>query len=98
MMITDVLRLEPSVKVVHDSVGPESHAVFRRSIGISVSNVCSPLLVLDGFRLSSPAPKIDELVHPNDVEAIELYPGSHGAPGRFLNPCGVIMIWTKRGR
>mgnify|MGYP001056427042 CR=1 FL=1 len=40
------------------------------------------------------------LVHPLNVQAVELYSGPGQTPGEFLDSnaqCGVILIWTKRG-
>jgi hypothetical protein len=41
------------------------------------------------------------LVHPLNVQAVELYSGPGQTPGEFLDSnaqCGVILIWTRRGR
>jgi hypothetical protein len=41
------------------------------------------------------------LVHPMDVVAIEVYRGAAETPGQYIDSnsrCGVILIWTRRGR
>jgi hypothetical protein len=51
----------------------------------------------------SPEPTVDEVVDPRDVEAIEVYrsgaevPAHFGGMGPFTR-CGVVVIWTKKGR
>jgi hypothetical protein len=40
------------------------------------------------------------LVHPLSVLAVEVYGDPDGTPGQYLDsdqPCGVILIWTRRG-
>ena len=40
------------------------------------------------------------LVHPQHIQAIEIYSGPGNTPGQYLNSrsrCGVILIWTRRG-
>ena len=98
LQVTDVLRTEPSVKVVCAAdEHPDCRPYFRRSAGMFLDGDCSIVYVLDGQRLGQPPPALDALVHPGDVEAMEIYPGGHGAPAQFKSPCGTIMIWTKRG-
>jgi hypothetical protein len=43
---------------------------------------------------------INELVHPMDVIAVEVYRGPAETPGQYLDSnsqCGVVLIWTRRG-
>ncbi len=40
------------------------------------------------------------LIHPQHIQAIEIYPGPGSTPGQYLDSrsrCGVILIWTRRG-
>ena len=51
----------------------------------------------------SPEPAVDDIVDPNDIEAIEVYrsgpqvPAEFGGMGPFTR-CGVVVVWTRRGR
>ncbi len=57
---------------------------------------CRPSIWIDGMRLFDS--DLDALVHPQDVEAIEVYTGSTVTPVEFgggFNPCGAIVIWTR---
>jgi hypothetical protein len=43
---------------------------------------------------------IDDYVHPNDVEGIEIYRGESDTPAEFITrwvSCGTIVVWTRRG-
>lgn len=90
--VTDLLRMTPGLRIV-PSVSAFGDLV-RTSEG------CSPLVYLDGIRFPLYGESIDAIVHPNDLEAIEIYahgvsvPVELGAPG---SACGVIALWTRRG-
>ncbi len=71
---------------------------------VSLTLTCVPDVFLDGletryFTLSD-HPDIDRLVPPSNVAAIEVYAGPAEAPMEFgsTNSCGLVLIWTKRGR
>ena len=55
------------------------------------SGTCSPSVWLDG--VVTTVIDLDD-VHPNQVEGMEIYRGA-GAPLRYNNPCGAILIWTR---
>jgi hypothetical protein len=65
---------------------------------------CEPDVYLDGIRMrdripSSPAEnQLDtvDLVPPAAIEGVEVYIGAV-APIQYDHPCGVILIWTRRG-
>jgi len=46
---------------------------------------------------------VDDVVDPRDIEAIEVYrsgaqvPAQFGGMGPFTR-CGVVVVWTRRGR
>lgn len=97
--VTDLLRLEPSVQHLWDGASSRFVVIFRGGARRSFSTTmpCFPLLVLDGTRTDSRY--MDDLVHPLDIAAMELYPSGNGAPVRYAGlgaPCGIIVIWTKR--
>lgn len=106
IQVSDVLRMEPSVHVYPIlSAGEPNAAViaFRGQVRGFSGRLCLPTLVLDGVivrRGGSGGIRLDELIHPAEIEAIELYPSSAGAPPRYAatdGRCGVILVWRKRG-
>ena len=51
----------------------------------------------------APEPELDDVVRPDDIEAIEVYRSASQVPAEFggnsmFTRCGVIVIWTRRGR
>lgn len=97
--VTDLLRTEPSVRMLYDPDRLGWVATFRGAASMRWETApCLPLLVLDGTRVMD-SRWLDELVQPPDIAAIELYPSGNGAPVQYTGlgaPCGVILIWTKR--
>jgi hypothetical protein len=89
----DLVRTIPSVKVSTMSNG-RSAIRFNRSI---VGKDCPPQFFVDGMRIENGSP--DEFV-PDDVEAIEIYPGAATLPVQFAPrpmtyTCGAVVIWTR---
>jgi len=84
---TDLLLRVPGALVVPR--GPFGNGVLLRG-------GCVPVLVLDGMRIGLD-PQLDHLIQPSDVEAVEVYHGV-SVPVEFgVNPCGAIVVWTRRG-
>jgi hypothetical protein len=80
--VTDLLYGLPNVRIVRGTVN--MRACPR-----------SPTIVLDGMAVGG---KINELLSPASIEAIEVYLGPGGVPpqyGGLRNPCGAILIWTR---
>lgn len=106
--LTDVLRMEPSVDVKIDFESPTGtgyRVVFRdaqRGFRPEDAGNCFPAVVVDDRmvrRGGKGGLPLDELVHPAEVSALELYPSGAGVPARWSGTdafCGVIMVWTKR--
>lgn len=67
---------------------------FNRNLG---GRDCPPQYIVDGMRIEQGSP--DEF-SPEDVEAIEIYPGPATLPVQFAPrpwsyTCGAIVIWTR---
>jgi hypothetical protein len=59
-------------------------------------NQCRPGIWLDGVRLGG-ANSIDQLLSPQDAEAVEVYHGFE-LPAEFgVDACGGVLLWTRRG-
>jgi len=95
----DLFRTVPGFNVV-PSGGFDYRVVSSRTVG--ASGQCSPQFYIDGARIT-----VDPLVggglpiNPQDIYGIETYSSNAvNAPPEYQsgNGCGVILIWTKRGR
>jgi len=66
------------------------------------TGACFPDVVLDGMKVREGgyrlATRFDDLVAPQEVEAIEVYAGGATVPRQWLSDsgCGMVVIWTKR--
>jgi len=88
----DVVRMVPSTSIT--TINGRSQIRFHRNVG---TRDCPPQYWLDGQRVEQASP--DEFV-PDDVEAIEIYPGPATIPVQFAPrpyqyTCGAIIIWTR---
>lgn len=99
---SDLVRRVAGVQLAGDS-----EPVFSRSMvqGFSGS-LCAPNLYVDGVparldpSLRDAGDAFDNLLPPPEqIEAIELYPGGASIPVQWrgsTSTCGVIVVWTKR--
>lgn len=90
--VTDAFRQIAGVRLVPRTAG-----------GVTLGNAvllrggCRPSVFLDGVRLADRGAAIDELLHPNDIEGIEVYKGPY-APAQYAGEgCGTILVWTRPG-
>jgi hypothetical protein len=82
--------------------GPSEFIVFARSSSVGalrspVAKYCIPQLYLDGMKISS-GRDLNEVVGPNQVEAVELYRSAAEIPVQYNgsdSACGVILVWTR---
>jgi carboxypeptidase family protein/TonB-dependent receptor-like protein len=57
---------------------------------------CRPMVWLNGLRV--PDAEVDEVAHPDEVEALEVYVSMIGMPARLVDlvgKCGAVLIWTR---
>ena len=98
--MTDLFTGIPGVTV--ETRGTRRKVVLR-SGRVTLSNgYCYPRVFLDGILVHDggrEAAGIDDLVNPDAVAGIEVYPSSAGLPARYSSMtagCGVLLIWTRR--
>jgi outer membrane cobalamin receptor len=108
--VTDLMQMAPGVRVIlpgAGSPGASPRVTFQRASGSGgvMSTSCEPIAFVDGVRLVADAEQglqLDQVIpRPQDVYGIEIYRNLTGAPPQYqaLNStCGLILIWTTRGR
>jgi hypothetical protein len=90
----DILAVTPGVRVQYGAAGG-FEVRLRRAIQISQSGGvgCVPAVYLDDV-------PVDvgwlQNIPPDRVDGMEIFTGAN-APLRYNDPCGVILIWTRRG-
>jgi hypothetical protein len=98
-VITQMVEGLPTVRVTGPRGRARGHPLHDV---ISGSNNCTMTVYLDNIRIQGKLGRADdfvnELVAPNHVAAMEIYPRAVSAPPQYqpLNgTCGVVLIWTK---
>jgi outer membrane receptor protein involved in Fe transport len=97
---TDLLRNIPRVQIRQRPFGG-SEVVIRGAGAVSLTGggVCYPKVVVDGNVILRGEPaRLDQVIQPSEIEAIEVYRGPSETPlqfGGISSPCGVILIWTR---
>ena len=59
---------------------------------------CLPMYFLDGIPIIDAGSEINYLIHPNSVEAVEVYVSRGETPAQYRDArarCGTILIWTR---
>lgn len=94
-MFSDMFRSIPGTRIIRNDGIIRNHIRFRGAR-------CAPLVWLDGSPLSAGEFDID-IISPNSVEAVEVYPSSGNAPPQFrvnasiASACGTVLVWTREG-
>lgn len=108
--VSDLMQMAPGVRVVLPDAGTPGaspRVIFQRSQGSAgaTASSCEPIAYVDGVRLVADPDQglqLDQVIpRPQDVYGIEIYRNLTTAPPQYqpLNStCGVILIWTTRGR
>lgn len=97
---TDLLRGLAGVQVVA-LVPTTSNETMPRTQVIVMgegTSSCEPAVFIDGMRVKQYGDSgVDDLLRPDIVEGVEIYPRSVSAPAEFLtsNQCGVVVFWTR---
>ncbi|MDX2193785.1 MAG: carboxypeptidase regulatory-like domain-containing protein [Gemmatimonadales bacterium] len=98
--IADMLATVPGVRLVYDSewTGRNNTVVQMRRAQRGMDQrfaYCGPSWYINGVLMTYP---VDDLIRPNDVDAMEVYTSMHSTPMAYQRPgfeCGIILVWTK---
>lgn len=94
MRMADLLRGTPGVSIQPGGTASGRDQVRLRSV--QGTGQCFPNVFLNGVYTAVDNGIIDDLIRPEEVRAIEVYPGTATLPIEFQRPngCGSIAIWT----
>jgi len=104
LVMSDLLRGLLGVRVTCSP--PPCDVEMRAARTTFTRGPCRPTVVLDGVvvlvgGIRAPrALKVDEILNPFNIEAVEVYPSAAGVPvqyGGYMSPCGAIVAWSRRG-
>jgi len=92
MQASDLLRMVPGFRVEGSGLDTK---VFTTHGNFEVSSMgpCEANIVVNGIEHQD-----INLIDPVNIGAIEAYAGPTDGPVQYDRPCGVIVIWLKRGR
>jgi hypothetical protein len=98
--VSDFFWSVPGVRLMPRSnlAGSGYVPLMRASAGLR--GMCLPDVYLDGIPMPG-ADAIDEFIQPFDLEGIEVYRSASEVPARYTTAssnCGVILLWSKKGR
>lgn len=93
ILLTDVFRTVPGLTVGFD--GTNYSVQSSRSMGSG----CNMQWYLDGSPYDNSGNDLDQMLRPDDIEAIEVYKSASEVPVQYQGTnasCGTILVWTKR--
>jgi len=103
LALTDLMHRVPSALVIHAGPG-RTLLRFNRQTGLNLGGQlpgCEPAVFVDGTlvqdQLRGPRLLDFNRVPPPAVAGIEVYIGVNTPLEYRRNPCGSVLIWTKRG-
>jgi hypothetical protein len=93
---SDLFRTIPGVQVLWNGSG------YTVQMSRANTGYCPVQYYIDGTPfLSTGGDDMDQIVQPQDIQAIEVYKGPTETPAEFQGgggaACGTIVIWTRRG-
>lgn len=91
--MADLLRGTPGVSIQPGNSSGRDQVRLR---GVQGTGKCFPNVFLNGVYTAVDNGIIDDLIRPDEVRAVEVYPGTATLPIEFQRPngCGSIAIWT----
>ena len=89
--LTDLLGPLSGVRLINSGL-EGNRVVFERATSIAGGGLCEPALFMDGVK--SGIRLYDMILDPSHIEGVEVYAGA-AIPGRFNDPCGAVLIWTR---
>ncbi|MEO8878830.1 MAG: carboxypeptidase regulatory-like domain-containing protein [Gemmatimonadaceae bacterium] len=93
ILTTDLFRTVPGLNVAFDGTN------YTVQSARSGNKSCPMQWYLDGAPFDNSDNSLDQMIRPDDIEAIEVYKSASEVPVQFQGQnasCGTILVWTKR--
>ncbi len=98
--VEDMLRTAPGIRL--EPVGSSEYRIISQRGGPGGGDSCQPTVFVDAFKVPlDPQFGLSLPVSPDEVEGIEVHNNTTSVPPQYRlasGSCGVILIWTRRGR
>ncbi|MDF1502719.1 carboxypeptidase regulatory-like domain-containing protein [Roseisolibacter sp. H3M3-2] len=103
----EAVAMVPGVRLVPgsasgDQFGATQISVPRALTGPITNASCRAAVYVDGVRWATDVGQpLENVIRPSDIYGIEVHATLAGIPPEFAPPdagCGVVLIWTRRGR
>jgi hypothetical protein len=95
--MTDLFRQIPGVQVLWDG----SEYVVQMARAAAMGTSCPVQWFIDGSPFLVSGDDMDQVLRPEDIDAIEVYKSATDTPVQFQTAgnaaCGTIVVWTRRG-
>ncbi len=95
-----MLRTAPGIRL--EPVGSSEYRIISQRGGPGGGDSCQPTVFVDAFKVPlDPQFGLSLPVSPDEVEGIEVHNNTTSVPPQYRlasGSCGVILIWTRRGR
>ena len=92
--VTQLFRGVTGIRVVYDGLYG-ARLIVNQVVSLRDPNQdrggCEPSYWIDGVRSTMTSPDVMRL---EELEGVEVYRRA-GAPGKFIDPCGTILFWTR---
>ena len=92
--VTQLFRGITGIRVIYDGLYG-ARLIVNQVVSVTDASVdwggCEPAFWIDGVRSTMITPDVMRL---DEIEGVEIYRRA-GAPGKFVDPCGTILFWTR---
>lgn len=96
-LLSDLFRTVPAFRLIPTGDPGGSVVLASRRMMTVASGLCLPGIYLDG--IPQDPGRIDQVIDPFDVEAVEIYAGGAQVPAQYSGAdsgCGVVLVWSRK--
>jgi hypothetical protein len=100
-VLGDLMRQVPGARVrTTGGIYSGTWTVQFRGAANLEGRACNPVIWMDGVKVGNDPVMFRDITGP-EIDAVEVYRGAAEVPGEFSGGdarCGVVIVWTRRGR